>query len=230
VPSTKLLLRLIVQSGLWIALMGVLLFWPAGNWRWPQAWAFLAIFTMGTVLFCAWLWRRDPALLASRLSLPVQKGQASWDKMFMGAMLIGWNVWLVLMALDAQRWHLSHMPVWLEVIGGFLIVGGFVIVVPVFAANTFAAPVVRVQDERGQHVIDTGPYAIVRHPMYAGASLYVFGVPLLLGSWYGLIGAVAIMLGISWRSVREENALRRDLTGYADYMTRVRWRLVPHVW
>ncbi|MGZ6000041.1 MAG: methyltransferase family protein, partial [Rhizomicrobium sp.] len=79
-------------------------------------------------------------------------------------------------------------------------------------------------------VIDTGPYALVRHPMYSVSMLLLFGVPLLLGSWYGLIGAVFIVLGISWRAVQEEEVLRRNLTGYAEYMTRVPWRLVPHVW
>jgi len=225
-----MLLRLVAQSGLWIALMGVLLFWPAGNWLWPQAWAFLIIFTLGTIAFCTWLWRRDPALLASRLSLPVQKGQARWDQVFMGLIVLGWNTWLVLMALDAQRWRISHVPLWLEAIGGLLIAGGMAATVPVFAANSFAAPVVRVQEERGQRVIDSGPYALVRHPMYAAALLYLVGVPLLLGSWYGLIGTLAITLAIGGRATREEQMLARDLPGYAGYAARVRWRLVPYVW
>jgi protein-S-isoprenylcysteine O-methyltransferase Ste14 len=102
--------------------------------------------------------------------------------------------------------------------------------VPVFAANTFAAPVVRIQSERNQRVIDTGPYALVRHPMYAAALLYLVGMPLLLGSWYGLIGTVIFAMGISARAVQEERKLQRELPGYADYITRVRYRLIPGIW
>ncbi|HLJ51864.1 MAG TPA: isoprenylcysteine carboxylmethyltransferase family protein, partial [Rhizomicrobium sp.] len=130
----------------------------------------------------------------------------------------------------AKRWQTSHVPAAVEVLGGLLILIGFAATVPVFRANSFAAPVVRVQEERGQRVIDSGPYALVRHPMYAAALLYLLGVPLLLGSWYGLIGTALIALGISWRAVKEENVLRHELAGYGEYMTRVRWRLVPYVW
>jgi protein-S-isoprenylcysteine O-methyltransferase Ste14 len=225
-----MLVLLVVQSCLWIILMGVLLFWPAGNWAWPQAWAFLAIFVVGSIMFCAWLWRRDPALLVSRMQPVVRKGQANWDKVFMTCAVLGWNLWLVLMALDAQRWQLSHVPVWLNVVGGLLIVAGLAATVPVFAANSFAAPVVKIQEERGQYLIDTGPCAIVRHPMYAAAALYLIGMPLLLGSWLGLAIVPFLVLGLAPRAVREENLLKQELPGYADYMTRVRWRLVPHIW
>ncbi len=228
--SGKLLLRLIVQSSAWIVFMGVLLFWPAGDWLWPQAWAFLALFTICSILFCVWLWRKDRALLESRVGSLVQRGQSNWDKVFMATILMCWNLWLVLMALDAKRWQTSHVPAAVEVLGGLLILTGFAATVPVFRANSFAAPVVRVQEERGQRVIDSGPYALVRHPMYAAALLYLLGVPLLLGSWYGLIGTALIALGISWRAVKEENVLRQELAGYGAYMTRVRWRLVPYVW
>jgi len=228
--SGKLLLRLIVQSGAWIIFMGVLLFWPAGDWLWPEAWAFLAIFTLCSILFCAWLWRSDRALLESRMGSLVQKGQSNWDKIFMSSIMVLWNLWLVFMAFDARRWQTSHVPVAVEVLGGLMILLGFALTVPVFRANSFAAPVVRVQEERGQRVIDTGPYAMVRHPMYAAALLYLLGVPLLLGSWYGLIGTALIALGISWRAVKEESLLSHDLAGYGEYMTRVRWRLVPYVW
>jgi protein-S-isoprenylcysteine O-methyltransferase Ste14 len=160
----------------------------------------------------------------------MQRGQAVWDKIFLAVFICLWCGWLVFMALDAQRWQTSLLPVWLEVIGGILIVTGFAAVVPVFAANTFAAPVVRIQSERNQRVIDTGPYALVRHPMYAAALLYLVGMPLLLGSWYGLIGTVIFAMGISARAVQEERKLQRELPGYADYITRVRYRLIPGIW
>jgi protein-S-isoprenylcysteine O-methyltransferase Ste14 len=222
--------RWVAQIAVWLAIMGALLFAGAGTLDYAQGWAFIGIYAAGSVVFCAWLARRDPALLASRLGSLAQKDQPVWDKLFMGAAVIGWNVWLLAMAADARRWQASHVPAWLEATGGLLIVIGFLAVVPVFAANSFAAPVVKVQTERKQRVIDTGPYALVRHPMYAAAMLYLVGVPLLLGSWYGLIGTLVIALGIAWRATREERVLACELSGYADYMTRVRWRLVPYVW
>jgi protein-S-isoprenylcysteine O-methyltransferase Ste14 len=225
----KLLVRLIAQSTIWLAIMGALLFWPAGNWRWVEGWAFLGIFAAGSAVFCGWLLRFDPGLLEQRLGSLVQKGQPLWDKLFMSAVVVGWCVWLAAMALDV-RWHGREVAVWLEAVGGLLIVAGFASIMPVFRANSFAAPVVRVQSERHQRVIDTGPYAIVRHPMYAGAMLYLVGIPLLLGSPYGLIGAALFALAIARRAVGEEQTLRRDLAGYADYMARVRYRLVPYVW
>jgi protein-S-isoprenylcysteine O-methyltransferase Ste14 len=100
----------------------------------------------------------------------------------------------------------------------------------VLRENSFAAPVVRVQAEREQRVIDTGPYALVRHPMYTAAIPYLAGVPLLLGSWYGLLVVAAMIAGVALRAVSEENLLERKLPGYADYMKRVRYRLIPGLW
>ncbi len=134
------------------------------------------------------------------------------------------------MAADAQRWTLSQMPPSLNVLGAIITVLGFAVTARVLLENSFAAPVVRVQRERGQHVIDTGPYALVRHPMYAAASLFLAGMPLLLGSWLGFVGVALIIIGMASRSVAEENMLRRELPGYAAYMRQVRYRLIPHIW
>lgn len=222
--------RFVVQTSAWLAFMGQLLFYPAGNWHWPHAWAFLAIFALGSVGFGAWLLRRDPALLASRLGPLVQRGQPLWDKVFVLTFVLIWCAWLMLMAVDAQRWHTSDVPLWLNVAGGTLLVVGFFATVLVFRENSFAAPVIRVQSERGQRVIDTGPYAVVRHPMYAAAILYLVGIPLLLGSWLGLLVVPLMIAGMAPRAVLEERLLRRELQGYADYTTRVRYRLIPGVW
>lgn len=210
--------------------MGALLFWPARTLHWPQAWVFLTIFAAGAAFMGAFLIRRDPGLLAARLNSRLVQGQPMWDRIFMLATVAVWCAWLALMALDAKRLHSSQMPGSLQIVGALLIVTGFGAVMPVFAANSFAAPVVRVQNERKQRVIDTGPYAIVRHPMYAAALLYLIGMPLLLGSWYGLIGTALLAIGIAVRSVFEERELRNDLAGYTEYMARVRYRLIPGVW
>lgn len=226
----KLALRFCLKAGLWLLLMGALLLGGAQNAYWPQAWCFLALFAAGNLAFGIWLIRRDPDLLASRLGSFSQKGQPLWDKLFL-LMFIGlWLGWLWLMGRDVGVWHISHMPLVLNAAGGLMLVSGFFAVVPVFRANSFAAPVVRVQGERFQRVIDTGPYARVRHPMYAAALLYMFGAPLLLGSWLGVAGALILAVGLMRRAVLEENMLRRELAGYDAYMSRVRFRLIPGIW
>jgi protein-S-isoprenylcysteine O-methyltransferase Ste14 len=222
--------RLVVQTSVWLGLMGLLLFLAAGTWQWPQAWAFIAIFALGSIAFSAWLIRRDPALLAARLGPLMQRGQPLWDKLFLTIFVCVWLGWLVLMGLDAQRWHTSHIPAWLNMVGGTLVIAGFLATSVVLRANSFAAPVVRVQTERGQRLIDTGPYAYVRHPMYATAILHLVGMPLLLGSWYGVLAVPLFIVGLAPRAVFEEHLLRRDLPGYANYMKRVRYRLIPGVW
>jgi protein-S-isoprenylcysteine O-methyltransferase Ste14 len=228
--GAKLIARLVVQTTVWLGLMGLILFVAAGHWQWLQAWAFLAIFAVGAIAFSAWLIRRDPGLLASRLGPLVQRGQPIWDRIFLLAFVAIWCGWLALMALDAQRWRTSGMPLWLNTVGGVLVIAGFLATVRVLRENSFAAPVVRVQAERGQRVIDTGPYAIVRHPMYAAALLYLAGMPLLLGSWYGLAIVPLMIAGVAPRAVFEERLLERELPGYAEYKRRVRYRLIPRVW
>jgi protein-S-isoprenylcysteine O-methyltransferase Ste14 len=122
------------------------------------------------------------------------------------------------------------MPIILNVLGALLIAAGFFIVWLTFRENSFAAPVVRIQDERQQRVISTGPYAIVRHPMYTGGSIYLIGMPLLLGSWFGLLVLPLILGALTMRIFIEEAVLRKGLIGYDDYAGRVRFRLIPGVW
>ena len=226
----NLLLRLCLQTGVWLAIMAGLLLGGAENALWPQGLIYLAIFTLGSVVFGARLLKRDPDLLAARLGALNQKGQPLWDKLFLPIFIGSFLVWMWLMARDAQVWRLSHMPMWLNGVGVLLVLAGFAGVMRVFRENSFAAPVVRVQAERQQRVIDTGPYAHVRHPMYAAMLLYLTGLPLLLGSWWGLAGAAVIALAMARRAVAEEGVLARELAGYADYRARVRYRLIPKIW
>jgi len=220
----------VANAVLWIALIAVLLFVPAGTASWPQAWIYLIEFVAIGAAITVWLARHDPGLLRERMGGAFQKGQSLADRIFMSVMMLSWYGWIALMALDAKRWAFSHMPPAFNVLGAILIPLGFLFVWRVFRENSFAAPVVRIQAERGQHVVDTGPYAIVRHPMYSGSVVYLLGTPLLLGSWIGLAVLPLIVGALVVRIFIEEAALRRGIPNYDAYMRRVRFRLVPGVW
>jgi len=219
-----------IKAALWMALIPALLFLSAGTLDWPAAWIFLAEYLIGGFAVMLWLARHDPGLFKERLGGAFQRGQTVWDKVFMGFIIVVWYGWLVLIALDARRWRLSHMPAILSAVGALLIAVGLVVVWLTFRENSFAAPVVRIQDERQQRVISTGPYAIVRHPMYAGAGVYMIGMPLLLGSWLGLLILPLILGALTLRIFIEEDVLRKGLPGFDEYAHRIRYRLIPGVW
>jgi len=122
------------------------------------------------------------------------------------------------------------MPLWLQGGGLLLLLGSFYLLFLTFRENSFLSPVVRVQADRGQHVISTGLYHYVRHPMYAGIAVFLLGTALLLGSWYGVALGAGVMLMLARRAVLEEGTLRQALPGYTDYMAQVRYRLIPRVW
>jgi protein-S-isoprenylcysteine O-methyltransferase Ste14 len=222
--------RGLIQTAFWLIALGAILFAAAGTWDWPQAWAFLAENGIASVAVGAWLARHDPALLAARMSRPFHKDQKPWDRTFMVAAMVGFIGWLVLSAVDARRFGWSQMPVWIEVLGAGLIALCMILVCQVFRYNSFAAPQVRMQTERGQSVVTQGPYRIVRHPMYAGALFYFFGAPLLLGSWWGLLPIPLFMVAFGVRAIGEERMLRQSLPGYDDYARQVRYRLIPGLW
>ena len=138
--------------------------------------------------------------------------------------------WLVVMGLDAVRFRWSQMPAWLQVAGAILLLGSFYLFFLTFRENPYASPAVRVQTERGQTVISTGPYHYVRHPMYAAGIPFVAGTALLLGSWYGLLMGLIFVFGLAFRAVQEERLLRAELPGYDEYMAQVKYRFIPHVW
>ena len=143
-----------------------------------------------------------------------QAAQKTWDKVFMATLMVLWNGWLVLMAFDAVRFHWSQVPVWVQIAGAVLIALCMYVFYLTFRENSYAAPVVKIQTERGHRVVTTGPYAYVRHPMYAGALLLFVGAPLLLGSWYGLAAALVLIALLIARIVMEERTLTDELPGY----------------
>jgi protein-S-isoprenylcysteine O-methyltransferase Ste14 len=225
-----MLASLVIKTLIWLAFMAALLFVPAGTIWWPQAWVFLVELAVTGLLISGWLYVHDPALLAQRMASPVQREQPAWDRIFMICILLFFCAWLAVMGLDAVRFRASHVPVWAQVVGALAILVSQYVFWLVFRANSYAAPVVKVQTNRGHAIATTGPYALVRHPMYAGAILLLIGIPLLLGSWYGLVLAPVLVVGFAIRAVLEERTLQAQLPGYADYAARVRYRFVPLIW
>ena len=156
--------------------------------------------------------------------------QKSWDKVFFAVINVLFLAWLALMPLDAVRFHWSQMPGWLQAVGAILLLGSFYLFFLTFRENAYLSPAVRLQTERGQTVVTTGPYRYVRHPMYATVIIFLAGTSLLLGSWYGLIVGLMLVVGIAYRAVREEAALRAELKGYEAYMAQVKYRFIPFIW
>jgi len=222
--------RGVVQALAGLAVMAAMLFAPAGTVAWPQAWVFLAEIGGCGWAIGIWLARHDPGLLAERMASPFQRGQPLWDQVLVAAIIACLFAWLAVMALDAARWHLSHIPLWAQALGAAGILVSMVVNWLVFRANSYAAPVVRIQEERGHRVATGGPYRYVRHPMYGGMIFFALGTPLLLGSWYGLALAPVVIVILAVRAVLEERALAARFADYAAYAARVRYRLIPMLW
>lgn len=222
--------RIARQSLAGLAIMLVLLFVPAGTLAWPAGWIFLIEFGIASALITRWLLRRNPALLEERMKPLIQRDQKPWDKALMAVLLLLWCVWFGVMGVDAGRFGWSDMPLSLRALGALAIAVSMYIMFLVMRTNTFAAPVVKIQAERGHRVVSDGPYAIVRHPMYSGALPLILGIPLLLGSWWGLALAPILVLLFAVRAVMEERTLMAELPGYTDYAAQVRYRLIPGVW
>ncbi|MGH6892307.1 MAG: methyltransferase family protein [Dongiaceae bacterium] len=222
--------RLILQTILWIAAMGALLFIPAGTPAWPAAWVYLAEMGATSLAVGLWLARYNPELLAERMSSLIQREQKPWDKLLMAGLIVLWCAWLVLMALDSVRYGWSQVPRGVQIVGMIGVLVGMHIAYRTLRTNSFAVPVVKIQKERGHKVVTTGPYRHVRPPRYSGALVIFLSVPLLLGSWYGLllVPPMAVALGI--RAIMEERALTGELEGYEEYAARVRYRLIPLIW
>jgi protein-S-isoprenylcysteine O-methyltransferase Ste14 len=225
--KTKMALKATLGLVQLVAVIGVALFVPAGTVGFIEGWIFLAVFSASSLAITLYLMKRDPALLERRTQAgPVAEKEQS-QKLIQGFASVAFLSTLVVPALD-HRFRWSHVPM-VAVIGGDVLVAlGFLTIFLVFRANTFTSAVIEVAAE--QRVIDTGPYAIVRQPLYSGALVMFIGVPLALGSFVGLLTFVPFAATIVWRLLDEERFLSSRLTGYAAYRDKTRYRLVPRVW
>jgi len=225
-----LILNLIVQTIVWFGFMGVIIFVAAGTLAYAGGWLYLGGMIVGSIVFGLHMLRVDPGLLKERLKPPVQKEQPLADKLVLIPILLLIFGGMAFMAADAARWRWSVMPPTVQWAGCALVLLALLFMYWTMRTNSFAAPAVKIQKSRGQAVITTGPYAIIRHPLYFGTLFYIAGTSLVLGSWWGLVTVPILALLFGIRIGVEEQTLRTGLNGYDDYARRVRSRLIPFIW
>lgn len=224
----SLWLRAFLSLGLVLTTMGALLFGPAGTLAWPAAW--ILILTYGAFLlgFMIWGLTRNPDLLRERSH--VAENVKVWDKWINGLYTLLLVAILVVSGLDAGRFEWATVPLIVQIVAGIFIVLSAWLIFQTIAENAYLSRWARIQDDRGHQVINTGPYAVVRHPMYAGIMVLMVCMPLQLGSLWGVIpGALIGVLNIV-RTALEDRMLMDELDGYREYARRVRYRLIPGIW
>jgi protein-S-isoprenylcysteine O-methyltransferase Ste14 len=207
--------------------LALALFLPAGSVAFWQAWLFLAVWTVCVVLITAYLIKYDRSLLASRVQAGPVAEKQKFQQVIQSLASLFFIALFILPGLDF-RYHWSVVPPLLSWIADGFVVLGFYLVFLVFRENTYTSATIEVTG--GQKVITSGPYGVVRHPMYAGAALLLLFIPLALGSWVSLPMPLPVILVVVVRLVEEEKFLRTNLPGYGEYCQQVRYRLVPYVW
>lgn len=221
--NTKVWSRSIVFA----IVLALLLFVPAGTIEYWQAWVYLVVFFASSVAVTIYLMNKDPALLMRRMKAGPTAEREKTQKIIMFFAMVSFVTIFLVSALD-YRFMWSPVPL-AVVIGGDIVVAlGFFITFLVVKENTFASATIEITKD--QSVISTGPYAIVRHPMYSGGLLIVLGTPLALGSLWGFLTFIPTSIWIVWRLLDEEKFLAKNLAGYDEYRAKIRYRLVPHVW
>lgn len=225
-PRAGVLPRAARSIGVFFLLLAAVLFLPAGL-GWRRGLALFIVFLVLTAPSAAYLWRKNPDIFVARGR--IHRGTKPWDKVLLGILLTSFAAIFAVAAFDV-RCGWSAVPVLLVVPGYAMISLAFTVSTWAYTVNKFAEPSVRIQSDRGQVVIHTGPYAIVRHPLYVASVLLTGGIPLALGSWWAFIPAGVWTVLIIVRTALEDRLLRNELVGYQAYASRVRYRLVPGLW
>jgi protein-S-isoprenylcysteine O-methyltransferase Ste14 len=210
-----------------IVVMAALTFLPAWTLYYWQAWILLAVFFACTLAIDLYLVKNDPKLLERRLKAGPGSEKERSQKIIQAVAMVAFIAIFVFSSLD-HRFGWSEMPAYVSILGDVLVALGLYFVFLVFKENTFTSAIIEIGDD--QRVITTGPYALVRHPMYIGALVMLIGVPLALGSWWGLLAIVPMILVLIWRLLDEEKFLATNLDGYCEYQRKVRYHLVPLIW
>ncbi|WP_020175832.1 methyltransferase family protein [Methyloferula stellata] len=224
---SKLNIKAFVSLLILFLVMGALIFIPAGTLYYWQAWVFLTVYAAASVAMILYLFKENRALLERRMRGGPLAEKEPAQKIIMSITSAGFIGLIVIPALD-HRFGWSHMPPAVALAGDWLIILGYFAIYFVFKENTFSSSTIELAPD--QKVIDTGPYALVRHPMYAGGLVLLLGIPIALGSWWGVLVIALIMPALIWRLLDEEKFLERNLPGYGGYLEKVRYRLIPRVW
>jgi len=222
--------KLAVKVVIMIIFFLALIFVPAGTFKWPEAWIFLLLYFSWLTAVIIWMKKNDPGLLKERMTAKRKKNVKSWDKILIFSYSLVALVLMVLTGLDAVRFRWSHVPLIIKVIGFLGFIPAMSIVTWTMKENTYLSEMVRIQEERGHQVCTTGPYQYVRHPMYVGVIIFLFCLPLSLGSLYALIPASVSVILFIFRTALEDKTLYNELPGYKEYAEKVRYRLIPGMW
>lgn len=225
--NVKLALQTLGTFVIGAVILGLLLFVPAGTLDYWQAWVFIVVFMISVNVIGLYMSLQDPELLERRKKFGPTTEQSPAQKIIMSIAILSDLGLLVFCALD-HRFGWSPVPPVASLIGDGLVALGLFVNLLVFRENSFGGS--SIETVEGQTVISTGPYALVRHPMYVGVLIMVLGIPLALGSWWGLAIIAITLPALIWRILDEEKLLRNELPGYADYTQKVHYRLVPYLW
>lgn len=220
--------RLLIASSASLGLFAAIIFWPAGTLDWLQGWLYFGLLSTSTFITYIYLRRVNPEVIEHRLQM--KKGTKPWDKRWFVFFTPVFIAIYVVAGFDAVRFEWSTMSSWLWLPGLAIWLPANVLLTWAMGVNPFFEKTVRIQTERGHHVIDTGPYRIVRHPGYLGFFGWCLSTPLFLGSWWSLLPALLTIAGFVIRTLLEDRTLHQELTGYRDYASRVRYRLIPGIW
>lgn len=226
--NVKMWLRLTVR----MSLFAVALLWPAGTWYWWEAWVLIVMWVVYGAVMTHYLLQHDPILLAERLKLvPIHKEQKYWDKLLMSVFFIGGIGLYLIPGFDVMRYEWSEpLPEWMRILALLIHLPCFLLLGWVMRENTFLSQVVKIDKDRGHKVVTTGPYAVVRHPMYIVVIILLFAVPVALGSRFALILAAFLTLLLIIRTNFEDRTLHEELKGYPEYAKQTRYRLIPGIW
>ena len=227
-PLRKVILSRIVTGILGLAVFTWAWFGIAGRVTWWQGWAFLLTFIIYVSILVWHLSKLNPDLVRER-NRPSDKAEA-WDRVVMGIYSVILVVLLIVSALDGGRYGWSAVPLGVQMIGWILLVVAGVMVWHVMMTNAYLSSWARIQDDRGQVVVQDGIYRRIRHPMYLGIIVGFLGIPLVLGSWWAMIPSVVIVGLFVYRTYREDQMLIDGLAGYAEYTEKVKYRLLPGIW
>jgi len=226
--NTRLITRYAIRETMGIVVMGVALFWSAGQIGWWPAWASIAVMLAWITATAIVIFRFNPDLLAERLG--PRKGAKPWDTAIMSILGLTQLARYIVAGLDQRYGWTGGFPLAAQMAALTVCVLGYALFVWATASNTFFSQIVRIQFERGHTVATGGPYHYVRHPAYAGAILYELAVPVLLASWWALIASGLSAILLILRTALEDRTLQAELTGYVDYARQVRYRLLPGIW